>query len=269
MWRILVVSSILFTLTMHGQILHGTAVDVLLTDTDAIVAMDTLLKGNNTGGFYHDVCKLTQHGNILMALSGVEAVNRIFLPGIATFDSQFAKVSSQQELEQAVNAWSESVKKLLEERLQETGWNYMQKLTTDGQFTEAEFFATDSSGKQINFRVGFMLGSVPPYIYVVHDTIRLDSGPATFRTYAKGKLVEIELRENKTERASKNQKILQDLKSARTVEEKKKALNELVELAATWLPDDIGTPVDIARVSGGHVEWLQRTHSCFPIPGMK
>lgn len=199
---------------LHCQTFHGTAVDVLSTNTDAIVAMDTLLLLTMHRTHFPNVCKLTQHGNALVALSGQESAEQIFLPNIVNYDSQFDHILNQQQLTEAVRSWSEYVASLFFAELGQLGWDRMQAMSDGGQLTEAEFFATDSNGKLVTVEVIFLLVINPatnaPDIRVGTRTMGLDK---PFHSFAKGNDVEEELRENVTPRSKKNQKVLKDLES--------------------------------------------------------
>jgi hypothetical protein len=271
--KIFAVVFLLFLGCADGQMNTGTAVIAIGTPTDAIVAMDTLVGTPSLNTQTHNVCKLQQRGNTLLAVFGVGVQDSGPIFQSSRYDEEFGQVRTVAQLAIVVEKWSKMARALYEDEFRRDS-NVNVETDKDGGFARASFFATDSSGNLISETVGFGflksaspaghsvgmgLKTLPPSIFDKSGNFILPSAKA-YDMYQ-------ELKENKSPRAKKNQKILLNLTSAKTIEQKKKALNAAIQLTADWFPKDVGMPAEIARVSDGHIDWLQKSHDCVPMPG--
>jgi hypothetical protein len=245
-----------------GQISHGTASIVILSDGYTVLATDSLeqMGSKTTLG----VCKVAVTDYSILTTAGIGAIGDVTFDDLFKENSEFTRRVTPHEFRSAVALWAEQVRSILEHEAK-TDPRTWQSLPSYNQSTFAVVDGLTSTGPPIGFVVKvqpdrsrnphypFLTTSIAPI--VTPDSLKL--GGAAYFTYA-------ELKDHKTDRARRSTLRVDQIDRPRDLAAAIASARSFILLAEAWFPKEAGGEVLSYHLSSIASGWDSGEHICNP-----
>ena len=226
-----------------AQTYSGTAIIALMSKSDAVVAADELAIYKETGVRAPNIQKIVRHGHVLVTGSNAAVVNGVNFLTMEDFDTDFDRARSSEDLYNVIVKWRDRVNNVITDKARRN--SAVLGADSTGRVFDALFFMIASDGTLANPYVRFKLNALTN-----EASGEIGRGIDTSKPIAIGRagILYNELKENKRLRDHKQQKVLRDVDSARTLNSRISSARAFIDLASCWY-DDVGPPVDIFHIS--------------------
>jgi hypothetical protein len=226
------------------QTYSGTAIIALMSKSDAVVAADELAIYKETGERAPNLQKIVRHGHVLVTGSNAAVVNGVNFLTMEDFDADFDRARSSEDLYHVIVKWRDRVNDVITDKARRNPAVLGAEPAT-GRVFDALFFMIASDGTLANPYVRFKLNMLTNE---ASGEIGRRIDTSTPIAIGRAGILYNELKENKRFRDHKQQKVLRDVDSARTLNSRISSARAFIDLASCWY-DDVGPPVDIFHIS--------------------
>jgi len=230
-----------------GQVSHGTASIVILSNSYTVLATDSLEQTGDKKTL--GVCKVAVTNYSILTTAGIGAIGGVPFDEIFKRNPTFARRAAPYEFRSAVALWAEKVRSILE-REAEIDPRTWQSLPSYNQATFAVVVKVQPDRNK-NPHYPYLITSIDPI--VTPDSLKL--GGAAYFTYA-------ELKDHKTDRARRSSLRVDQIDRPRDLASAVISARSFILLAEAWFPKEAGGEVLSYHLSSIGSGWDSGEHIC-------